>query len=651
MVTYQTEARTSGSEPWQWIEFEVDRCTLEFGVTCPAVLGAGGQKCFNSFRTCPVRNSFTPEPYWLRFCEPRATVPLRFPFEDDGHPFFFPFLRGVSHSPVKVDPGVSIGVRAEIKVTIDDAPHHDWGIDPYVDERGYNPLDRGLALAKLRERFPFFIGRRLRWYEGFLINDSAAVIGAPQYWGETSTDIDAAGFGDEVALTGDEALVDSEPFSVVINFGQSTLYFVRRDYVIEKFDGPDADGKLTIVAKDPLKLADADRAQDPRPSTGVLAESLEEEDDPEYIDVVTGNEDEYSDTRPGIVFIGSEGIQYEFAFPFSPGVVRLQWVTRGLPDDYETERSSHAAGDLVQQASYRRGRVIDVVRALLIERVPNFDPEWIPWERWQAEHDTWLGGTQIRRLIHEPTGVVDLINEIVEQTLTWGFWWDEERHSIEYRAIRPADVDDITRPLSDMANIVAGSMKRVDEADRLWNEVQVLYGQRNPTVRRDQVDNYRRGNVDINVDSQSGFGDAVRRTHRIYARWHGVENATRVAQFLKRTLQARAQVPVRLEFELHRKDGEIHLAEFVDLTTLWVIDEFGLPRTMRAQVVRVMSGEDTLKYTVREDFFAGQFRRIAPAALAGLQWSDASEDQRERYVFIADAGGLMSDGSEGARLL
>src|SRR5690606_16064248 len=52
--------------------------------------------------------------------------------------------------------------------------------------------------------------------------------------------------------------------------GQTLEEMDTRHFVMEAFEGPTPDGRYTITARDVLKLADDDRAQAPRPSSGYL---------------------------------------------------------------------------------------------------------------------------------------------------------------------------------------------------------------------------------------------------------------------------------------------------------------------------------------------------------------------------------------------
>jgi hypothetical protein len=75
----------------------------------------------------------------------------------------FAGLRKVSHDAGEVDPGESIGTRAQLKVDISNGTHNDYGIVPYPDKQTYS----GTMFGKLLARHPYFQGREVIYREGF----------------------------------------------------------------------------------------------------------------------------------------------------------------------------------------------------------------------------------------------------------------------------------------------------------------------------------------------------------------------------------------------------------------------------------------------------------------------------------------------------
>lgn len=213
---------------------------------CAAVLGAASpandHKCFNTRVSCQDTDNYLPELKTYRFCDPVAEASRAFDA--------VPSLRDVDMAPAQIDPGRSLGKRASVTLSFQDHPHHDRGIDKYYAERisgaaaadssTYTPYEQGSYFGKLRARNPYYAGRALRLYTGFLPWDHTA---------------------------GPDAQPSESEATVLASLR-------RRDYLMERWTGPDADGNFRITAKDTLKLADDDRALCPAPSTGTLAAEL-----------------------------------------------------------------------------------------------------------------------------------------------------------------------------------------------------------------------------------------------------------------------------------------------------------------------------------------------------------------------------------------
>jgi hypothetical protein len=162
------------------------------------------------------------------------------------------------------------------------------------------------------------------------------------------------------------------------------------------------------------------------------------------------------------------------------------------------------------------------------------------------------------------------------------------------------------------------------------------------------VGNYRKGFVLADADSQSTNELRARRIRRYFGRWHPVANAGVVERKAQRTLTARSSKLMEIEFRIERKDEDVRTGDFADLTTLYLIDQFGLPRKTRVQVMRVDAAEELVTYKAREDFFGERlYGRWAPVELESLTWPLATEEQRLRYMFWADADGTFSNGDAG----
>lgn len=207
-----------------YVEIDVSVCSLAYGVgACPAVLGVDSPiKCFNSFGTCPVPNSFSAQTTTLRFAIGTDYL------QDDIEAI--PILDGVSFSPGRISLGRDLGQRSSLTATFSDIQWSDTspGTDPYFAERDYNPFEQGTFWGKFRARQPSLRGQAIRVIRG--------------------------------------------------DVGQAIGDMETRHYVVESYEGPTPDGKFTITAKDVLKLLDGDRAQVPAVSTGRFGGAIDDND-------------------------------------------------------------------------------------------------------------------------------------------------------------------------------------------------------------------------------------------------------------------------------------------------------------------------------------------------------------------------------------
>jgi len=556
----------------------------------------GSDKCFNSWATCQDTANYLAEDKVVSFCTPVSIVP-------DG---CIPFLDSVKGDSGQLDPENSLGKRGQITVNVMDAPHDDTGIDPYVDERTYSALDRGTFWPRFRARFPFYQGRKLEWYQGYY------------------------------------------PFS--------RANAKKRTYIMEDLRGWGRSGKITIVAKDPLKLADDKRAQWPQASTGLLTSSLSAVATPTTLDITTGTATEYDledYETTGVVLIGSEIIPYTGTTVITGGV-RLTGVgTRGIVGDYETPKSAHAAGDAVQKCAYFEAMKVPKVIQVLLERGGNVPTAYIDYTTWETEYDTWLAGFTVTRLICKPEGVTSIIKELIPQSNTWAVWFDNEAEEIRYQVVRPLDYNELIDTFSDDDNIIGGSLAAQDDDSRLMNQILVQYGQIDPTKDAKDGTNYREGFVAIDVGSQSAREHNQTFNNQINGRWHGTGNRSELIVIADKLLQARSSVPIRVEFDVDRKDDAAKTGQFLRLETAAITDQFGIEVPTIVRVIQQDAGDDVVKYVARQELLASGFARIAPDTYAaGFSYLSATDEEKQRYAFIANSTtGLLGGTDPGTKLL
>jgi hypothetical protein len=363
------------------VELDIPYCILRYGETtaegtCPAVLGVDSD--IKCFNT-------------IRTCAARAAfssepLTLRFcmpagdtSFIRNGQPVVvIPSIKSISITPAIVNPGVDIGSRESVRIVFEEHPHSDAGVDKYLDDRDYDPYSQGTFWAKLRARNPSLEGYALR----LLIGEA------------------------------DQELEDM------------TTYH----YVVDSLTGMAE--QVTLVAKDMLILADRKKAQAPRISNGVLASDITAVAGSLTLSPVGIGDAEYPTS--GKIAIGGKEI---CQFTRSADTVTL--VTRG---DSGTEADDHDQDDIVQLVLiYDAEEPANIIEDLLVNYTPGVDPAWIDTSEWQIEVDEYIGRLYSAE-IAEPTSVVDLLNELIEQ-VGLVFWWDPIDVMLRLTSLRPVSAE------------------------------------------------------------------------------------------------------------------------------------------------------------------------------------------------------------------
>jgi len=579
-------ADVSGRKPVTIIELDQDQCTRTFGVGgCTAALGeTGDRKCMNTLKTCHVPDVFNKGTLTLRFTDARSTIPR------DGT-VYIPSLLSVQSRPMRIEPSKGLGTRASVKIVLQDHPSDDHQVDPYVGERPYDPMSRGTFWTKWLARNPYYQNRPVRVLHGYE--------------------------------------------------GQPLNEYRTRHYFIERIQGPDATDRVTITAKDVLKLADDERAQAPRPTQVVLREDVEETDSSILLDPLFGTTVGAELPTEGYIRIGKEVMRF---FGRSGGYANVQRA------QFNTEAESHDAGDSVQLClQYEGERVQDIAYDLLVN-YGNVPAGFIDKAQWDAEAGVWLSGYNLSTLITEPTGVNKLLGELSEQCLFF-IWWDEENQTIPWSVLRPPD--DIPASVDDYEHLVAGSVGREDEPKERVSQVIVYYNQINPVEKLDEESNFSRIRVRRDVEAEGADQYGETRIRKVFSRWFDARNDGQTLSTGTRLLNAYRDNPVRVEFSLDAKDrGLFGVGDTVDMLSRYLVDDTGEPARVRLIVLsqdEVESGH-RLEYEC-QDYRLADVRIARWMAPGSPDYSNATEEQRRTGGFWVGNDGRMSDGSEGYKFV
>jgi len=545
---------TLGRQPLTIVEIDVDRCTLTYGAgACTAVLGASGErKCFNTFPTCQDQVNYD-----------KGSITLRFAYNQTGLPKIagvYPALQSVSTNPIEInlsgiDPrSTALGKRARINLSLLDFVDDDNFTDPYQTERvdgtaqssgiGYD-TERGRFFSKLLARSPYYIGRALRVKRGYV--------------------------GDDVAT------------------------MPTANYVISKWDGPDASGKVSIVAKDVLDLVDKTKAVAPAPSPGKLSGAVTIS--ATTFDLVPAGIGNTDYPASGRVRIGRE------VMTFTRSNDTMTVVARGVDG---TDATTHAISDVVQLClRYDGERACDIINDLLTVQGP-VNAAFVGLPVWQAEEDAWLGGTQFSATITEPTGIAQLVGELCVHGVY--VWWNEITQEISFRVNRPVSPGETVDTLTDAADFIGGSLNITRSEDQRVSSVNFYHGMIDPTGSATDSANYSKLVIAADISSASANEYDESRIKTMYSRWFGeVGNDFFAAIVAERLVSRYRDTPTVITGLLDVSKYGIAPADIVDVTTFLMNDATGLSDTHRFQVSRVEDQDQRIAFRAESYSIDGRY--------------------------------------------
>lgn len=423
--------------------------------------------------------------------------------------------------------------------------------------------------------------------------------------------------------------------ALTISLGALTAAPVR-SYFIDSVQGPDSNGRVQIVAKDPLKLADRQKAQVPAPSLGTVRTAFN--NSATTIEITGALAADYP--APGIVRIDDELISYTTTNTVST-YVTLTGVTRGVEGSIAED---HDDGTLVQVCKkYDDDAVWDVVYDLLTTYA-GIDASFIPYADWQSEGSVWLPQFNVTTVLSQPKGVGEVLGELVSQVLLY-IWWDERDQEIKLRAIRP--LIGTAPTFTDNSNIIENSVSLTTDPKNRVSQIWIYWDQTNRAEDVDNEANYRKLRIRADLDAESPEQYGESRVRKIYARW--IQNDAQAINLSARLLGQSYENPKILKLRVDAKDRSIWTADIVDIVHRNIVDFNGLPLSERYQVISVEEVQpgETVEYEMQRFLFKGTRFGYYMASDAPLFVNATQEQKDGNSAWYSDADGLMSDGSSG----
>lgn len=526
-MSYVTEANEFGKTAVQIVELHMSRCTRTYGVApCVATIGiTGSDRCFNTTATCQDRPNLNLTDYVYRFSSQRIDD-----IQQVGDPPTIPTLLSVKTAPTILTPGKGLGVRSSLSVQIQDHPWTDVDCDPYRTQRSYDPDSQGTYWGRWLKRNRFYENRRIDVLTGFINNDG-------------SYDI---------------------------------ANFKKRTYFISKISGPDANGIVTIEAKDALKLADGEKAKWPKASLAKLSVAVNELTTSFVIADPDLDVSYWWNSGQRYLRCEEEIVRATAIAGVNTTTPTLTVVRGSMPAWYDASQNVAMPHDIDASLQpcwlWQNAPVYDIVYFLL-NTVAGIDSSYLPLAEWTAEITNGFSYLNFSALLIDPVSVKDLLVEITQLSVL--IFWNEREQKVKMKGLRFTQL--IGPQINDDVSIVADSVASTEDVAELNTEVWIYYDLSWPLANMQLLQSYRNVDIRVNLDRESAEEYQRKSIKQIKTRWlprSQLGVAVEVGSTLLRQYQDVRKV---ITFTMDPKDDIYWVGDTVGISTFYVQDEYGRP--------------------------------------------------------------------------
>ncbi len=570
----------------------------------PAISGTGTTECFNTYATCQSRANYAKTTKTYKFSNKRLGVQP----DLGGVVQCFPVVTGIAMAPTKLTPREGLGIRASVTVEFTDFVFHDDGIDPYIETRrgGANWEKKSTFARRFLARNANFENRPMRVTTGF---------------------------------TDESGLIDLDSM-------------ITRTYLMQNVSWPDNGGKWSITGKDPLRLADSDRATWPaRSRIRVKGEYTAIATNIVVVDtegrLVTALADSQSYLR-----VGQEILKMTAISPGSSDEYVVTVERAVIPDFYPGPQFNIAAEIKDQAAMVVCHLFEDVdlptVLFLLLNEGCGIDASYLPIAEWTAAMDAAARGElRLSTLIPEAVSIKQLIAELSE--LNIDIWWDDRTSKVLIRPIlvnppQIAQWTDRANVLADSLAVAMGSKSRVSQA---W----AYYGMQWPLADMTKLQSFYciETFADLEAESSVLFGAvAIQETK---TRWLALSQGADVIQMVSNIVLRYRYGKCGVQLMVDPKDRAPWTADAVGIRSNQVVGPNGEPLKV---VLSILEAEEqwTDAGMMMRYFGEGQITGLlAPEVREAAITPDTMPDyqaatvaERVANCFICSASGQFADG-------
>jgi hypothetical protein len=372
--------------------------------------------------------------------------------------------------------------------------------------------------------------------------------------------------------------------------GQALAAMEERHYVIESLDGPLPDGTFVLEAVDPLKEADGDRVQVPALSAGFIGGAgIDDVDTAATLSPAGIGDTGYP--ASGWVKIGGREVCSFTRTADALTVVRGQKNTAAV---------AHDAGEHVQLCRVYDGvDPANIIQDVLVNDV-GLPSAYIGIAAWTAETEAHFNRV-LTYFVATPVAAKDFLGEVIA-TAGLALWWSDLGKAIGLQVLRAVGTEAAT--FGEDA-VLAGTLAVREQPETRLTEVQVYFGQIDPTKPVTDEDNYALVEPVSDADAETEYGSAAIR--KIFARGipaAGRATATRLGNLL---LSRYRDPPRRINFEILRPGASaLALAGGYKMSSWLMQDAQGAASPAAIQVTRLAPGAETVAIEAEEmNFVAG----------------------------------------------
>jgi hypothetical protein len=417
--------------------------------------------------------------------------------------------------------------------------------------------------------------------------------------------------------------------------GEALSAMVKRTYYMDNITGPDDTGRVTIQGKDVLARLEERKAQAPEASPGELYAAISAV--ATSIEVSNAVETDYPET--GIIRVGDEFISYSARATSANGIT-FTVTERGYSG---TTASTHSAESEVQLCIEYVDQFADDVLSDLLQTYGGIPTGLLDLDGWEVERRGYANLVKLNAIIPEPTAVNELVSEILVQVGAY-LWWDERDQLVKFRVIR--GVTENPPLLSAEDNIMRGA--RIERLPRLRiSQVWFYYNIRSYLGDLESPGNFFNARVvaDLNSETEEQFGQPS--VKKIYSRW--LRTAAAANRTASRIARRYSEVPRQMTFTVDAKDRDYWTGDQIRISHYLDVDQYGERNIARWTIIsaeEIIPGE-TVRYVCEDTTLYGLTYVIQATGAADYS---APADIDFNKAFIGDADGLLSDGTEAARI-